>query len=155
MASQLPAYPSSGVARIQPFMCSARAGSASSASGVSHRPPSTWHSAAATPAAAFLAFWLPPPVMTRASLGHTGAALTADRGTLIVYLSDVAAGGGTRFPSLGLEVRPGKGWALYFADVDERGVVDSATLHAGLPVTTGVKLIATKWLRERVFGAPD
>lgn len=76
-------------------------------------------------------------------------------GTLIVYLSDVAAGGGTRFPTLGLEVRPGKGWALYFADIDDQGEVDRTTLHAGLPVTTGVKLIATKWLRERVFGTPD
>ena len=41
---------------------------------------------------------------------------------------------------------------LYFADVDERGVEDPSTLHAGVPVLAGVKYIATKWLRERRYG---
>jgi prolyl 4-hydroxylase len=73
--------------------------------------------------------------------------------TLIVYLADGVEGGGTAFPTLGLEVRPRAGSALFFSNVDEHGNIDPATLHAGLPVVSGVKLIATKWLRARVFGA--
>ncbi|MGS0759486.1 2OG-Fe(II) oxygenase, partial [Roseateles sp. GG27B] len=65
---------------------------------------------------------------------------------------EVAAGGGTRFPSLGFEVRPTQGAALYFASVDAQGLEDATTLHAGVPVIEGVKYIATKWLRERRYG---
>ncbi|MCU7374359.1 2OG-Fe(II) oxygenase [Paucibacter sp. O1-1] len=72
-------------------------------------------------------------------------------GTCILYLGEVEAGGGTRFPQLGFEVRPSRGAALYFADVDARGVEDPVTLHAGVPVLAGVKYIATKWLRERPY----
>jgi prolyl 4-hydroxylase len=72
--------------------------------------------------------------------------------TVILYLGDVERGGGTHLPKVGLDVRPRKGSALYFADVDADGRIDPATLHAGLPVVHGVKLIATKWLRERTFG---
>lgn len=73
-------------------------------------------------------------------------------GTCILYLSEVEDGGGTRFPSLGLEIRPRPGAVLYFADVDAQGVEDPSTLHAGVPVLAGVKYIATKWLRERRYG---
>lgn len=48
-------------------------------------------------------------------------------------------------------MRPSRGAALYFADVDARGVEDPVTLHAGVPVLAGVKYIATKWLRERPY----
>lgn len=72
-------------------------------------------------------------------------------GTCILYLAEVEAGGGTRFPQLGYEVRPQPGAALYFADVDEAGNEDARTLHAGLPVIAGSKYIATKWLRERAY----
>ncbi|MGM9515333.1 2OG-Fe(II) oxygenase [Roseateles sp. DB2] len=73
-------------------------------------------------------------------------------GTCILYLSEVEDGGGTRFPNLGLEIRPRPGAVLYFADVDAQGVEDPGTLHAGVPVLAGVKYIATKWLRERRYG---
>lgn len=72
-------------------------------------------------------------------------------GTCILYLDEVQAGGGTRFPSLGFEVRPSRGAALYFASVDGQGVEDPASLHAGMPVIEGVKYIATKWLRQRPY----
>jgi prolyl 4-hydroxylase len=73
--------------------------------------------------------------------------------TLIIYLAEPEEGGGTAFPTLGLELRPRAGSALYFSNVDEHGQIDPATLHAGLPVTSGVKLIATKWLRAEPFDA--
>lgn len=72
-------------------------------------------------------------------------------GTLVIYLCDVPLGGGTLFPSLGLEVRPRCGGAVYFANVDATGAIDPSTLHAGAPVHSGLKYIATKWLRERAW----
>lgn len=72
-------------------------------------------------------------------------------GTIITYLSDVEEGGATSFPDIGLEVQPRKGCAVFFANTDAHGVPDQKTLHAGEPVTRGVKYIATKWLRERPY----
>jgi prolyl 4-hydroxylase len=72
-------------------------------------------------------------------------------GTIITYLSDVEEGGATSFPNIGLEVQPRKGCAVFFANTDALGVPDQQTLHAGEPVTRGVKFIATKWLREREY----
>ena len=72
-------------------------------------------------------------------------------GTVIMYLSDVEEGGGTSMPNIDFEVRPRKGSALFFCNVDEYGEIDPMTLHAGVPVVKGVKYIATKWLREREF----
>lgn len=70
-------------------------------------------------------------------------------GTIITYLSDVESGGATLFPQLGLKIRPKKGSALFFANVTDTGTPDYATHHAGLPVLSGTKFIATKWLRAR------
>ncbi|MFA9219020.1 MAG: 2OG-Fe(II) oxygenase [Sphingomonadaceae bacterium] len=68
--------------------------------------------------------------------------------TFILYLSDVAQGGGTAFPSIGLEVFPKKGNALFFLNTDANHQPDQQTLHAGCPVVTGTKIIANKWLRQ-------
>lgn len=72
-------------------------------------------------------------------------------GTIIMYLSHVEQGGATSFPNLGLEVQPNKGGAVFFANTDNYGAPDRQTLHAGEPVIKGVKVIATKWLRERPY----
>ncbi|WP_410211805.1 2OG-Fe(II) oxygenase [Aquirhabdus sp.] len=72
--------------------------------------------------------------------------------SFILYLSDIAAGGGTRFPNIGLEFRPKKGAALLFANTDRHGKPHNNSLHAGMPVIEGTKYIATKWLRERQYG---
>lgn len=85
-----------------------------------------------------------------------GGALQLQRGgqrvgSLVIYLTEPEAGGGTRFPQVGLELRPRRGAAVYFANVDAQGRPDPASLHGGLPVLKGVKFIATKWLRERPF----
>jgi len=71
--------------------------------------------------------------------------------TIVIYLSDVEAGGGTSFPNLGLDVHPRKGGAVFFANLDPDGKPDGQTLHAGMPVVRGAKTIATKWLRERTY----
>lgn len=68
-------------------------------------------------------------------------------GTFLMYLSDVEAGGATAFPKLGFEVRPKAGMALYFADVLPDGEIDPNSLHSSVPVVSGTKYLATKWLR--------
>ncbi|TRW98993.1 2OG-Fe(II) oxygenase [Candidatus Methylobacter oryzae] len=72
-------------------------------------------------------------------------------GTFVVYLTDVEQGGSTIFPNLGVEVRPRKGAAVFFSDVDEQGKPNPETLHGGAPVITGTKIVATYWQRERQF----
>jgi prolyl 4-hydroxylase len=71
--------------------------------------------------------------------------------TLVMYLSDVEAGGGTTFPKVGLQLRPQKGCAVFFANTDPYGACDLRSLHAGDPVVSGVKFVATKWLRKEEF----
>lgn len=88
---------------------------------------------------------------------HPGSAKHLERGgqrlaTFVLYLSDVTAGGSTIFPTLGLEVLPRRGAGVFFADVDEWGHPDAATLHGGAPVLSGTKIIATYWQRERRYG---
>jgi prolyl 4-hydroxylase len=71
-------------------------------------------------------------------------------GTLIMYLQVPARGGATIFPDVGLEVAPVKGHALFFSY--DRPHESTGTLHGGAPVSDGEKWVATKWLREGLFG---
>jgi prolyl 4-hydroxylase len=74
--------------------------------------------------------------------------------TLVMYLNDVEAGGSTVFPTLGLDVLPRRGSAVYFAYTGAHGETDPRTLHGGSPVVAGEKWVATKWLRQRRYGGP-
>lgn len=71
--------------------------------------------------------------------------------TLVIYLNSPPSGGATAFPKLGLEVAPVKGNAVFFRYKQPDGTLDERTLHAGLPVESGEKWIATKWLREHPY----
>nr|XP_042903807.1 prolyl 4-hydroxylase subunit alpha-1-like [Parasteatoda tepidariorum] len=68
--------------------------------------------------------------------------------TWIFYLTDVAAGGSTVFPTLGVEVKPVKGSAAFWYNVYEDGTVDENTRHAACPVLAGSKWVANKWIHE-------
>jgi prolyl 4-hydroxylase len=67
--------------------------------------------------------------------------------TFLVYLDDEYDGGETAFPSVGLKVRGHGGDGLLFRNASTAGVPDARALHAGLPVTRGVKHLASRWIR--------
>lgn len=69
--------------------------------------------------------------------------------TVLVYLNEDYGGGSTRFDLVGVEFAGRTGDALIFRNVDEGGRADPATRHAGLPVTSGAKWLASRWVRRR------
>jgi len=75
--------------------------------------------------------------------------------TLLVYLSDDYRGGETLFLRTGLAFKGRKGDALLFRNALPDGRADQASQHAGLPVTRGQKLIASRWIRARPFSFPS
>ena len=83
-----------------------------------------------------------------------GTARIVERGgqrvaTLVIYLQQPEAGGGTTFPDIGLEVAPRRGNAVFFSYAQPSPA--TRTLHSGAPVLAGEKWVATKWLRESEF----
>jgi len=69
--------------------------------------------------------------------------------TVIAYLNQVAEGGATGFPRLGLRVAPRLGSAIAWRNCDAAGGLAPDSLHSGEPVVRGEKWIATLWLRMR------
>lgn len=70
--------------------------------------------------------------------------------TSLVRLNDGFQGGATAFPRLDVKWDQGViGDAFSFDNVDEAGEPDKRTLHSGEPVTAGMKILASLWLRER------
>ncbi|WP_294063205.1 2OG-Fe(II) oxygenase [Sphingomonas sp.] len=73
--------------------------------------------------------------------------------TAILYLNANFTGGETEFPLLGIKVAPGAGDLLVFDNVDAQGAPEPLSRHAGLPVISGTKWIATRWIRARPTSA--
>ncbi len=69
--------------------------------------------------------------------------------TALIYLNADYDGGATAFPRLDWSFRGNPGDVLIFRSVGDDGRPDPRAVHAGLPVTTGEKLIASRWMRER------
>jgi prolyl 4-hydroxylase len=69
--------------------------------------------------------------------------------TAMAYLNDVDEGGITEFPHLGVRVTPERGLLLVWNNATTEGEINTATLHAALPVEKGVKYVITKWFRTR------
>lgn len=87
---------------------------------------------------------------------HAGSAAHTERGgqriaTMILYLNNVLSGGETDFPDAGVTVRARQGFGCYFSSVDDDGLADDRSLHAGRPVLDGEKWIATKWYRRNPY----
>ncbi len=74
--------------------------------------------------------------------------------TMIVWLNADFEGGETHFPTPGLSLRGRTGDAILFRNAGPDGRRDPDAAHAGLPVTSGEKLIASRWIRERAFELP-
>jgi 2OG-Fe(II) oxygenase superfamily/Peptidase C39 family len=66
--------------------------------------------------------------------------------TMLVYLNDDFEGGETWFSELGRRVKPKKGRALIFTNIDEQGDQLFYSAHAGLPVSKGVKYAVNVWV---------
>ncbi|MBI1212243.1 MAG: hypothetical protein GC190_12325 [Alphaproteobacteria bacterium] len=71
--------------------------------------------------------------------------------TLLVYLNADYEGGETEFLSNRLKVKGNVGDAVLFYNVDAAGNPDLSSRHAGLPVRSGTKWLASKWFRERPY----
>lgn len=73
--------------------------------------------------------------------------------TAILYLNDDYSGGETGFPRLNLKVKAHKGDVLLFRNAQPDGRREQDSEHAGMPVLSGVKYIATRWIRTNAYTA--
>lgn len=81
------------------------------------------------------------------------ASLTGNRTwTFMVYLNEGMEGGATQFCNIGKEFCPKKGQAVIWNNLHPDGTPNPDTLHHGMPVTSGHKIVITKWFRERGSG---
>lgn len=67
--------------------------------------------------------------------------------TFLVYLDDDYEGGETAFPKVGITFRGQSGDGLLFRNASADGTPDPRAIHAGRPVTRGVKHVASRWIR--------
>ncbi|HEY0028150.1 MAG TPA: 2OG-Fe(II) oxygenase [Allosphingosinicella sp.] len=71
--------------------------------------------------------------------------------TMLVWLNEDYEGGETWFTEPKLALKGVVGDAVLFRNAGADGRRDPLSAHAGLPVTAGEKLIASKWIRQRAF----
>jgi prolyl 4-hydroxylase len=69
--------------------------------------------------------------------------------TAVIYLNDGYQGGETAFTELGLTMRGKRGDLLIWRNLADDGELDREMRHAGLPVTSGEKFIASRWILQR------
>jgi prolyl 4-hydroxylase len=69
--------------------------------------------------------------------------------TALVYLNTGYEGGETAFMKTELRIKGRKGDGIVFRSTLADGRPDQMAEHAGLPVTSGVKYLASRWIRER------
>ena len=73
-------------------------------------------------------------------------------GTLLVYLNDEFTDGETHFPEYGdLKLKADPGSGIFFKPLGNDGKCHPKALHAGLPVSSGVKYVCNAWVREENF----
>lgn len=69
--------------------------------------------------------------------------------TFQIFLNDVENGGETAFPHLSAEIKPKRGTALIWNNLDSSGTPNYLTLHEEKLVTKESKAIITKWFRDK------
>lgn len=72
--------------------------------------------------------------------------------TFMIYLQDTPKGGGTKFVDLRHTFYPKAGQAVIWNNLDENGFPNPHTIHHGMPVEEGEKIIITKWFRAKGEG---
>ncbi|RDD40076.1 Prolyl 4-hydroxylase subunit alpha-2 [Trichoplax sp. H2] len=68
--------------------------------------------------------------------------------TVLIYLSNVEAGGATVFPKAGVRVEPRQGSAAFWYNMHRNGEGNKLSVHAACPVLIGSKWAANLWFRE-------
>ena len=68
--------------------------------------------------------------------------------TFMIYLNGVEEGGETNFPKLNLKIQPIRGMALIWNNLINDENVNPYSLHQGMPILKGQKIIITKWFRK-------
>lgn len=71
--------------------------------------------------------------------------------TALLFLNDDYSGGETHFTESDMKIRGKQGDILIFSNLGTDGDIDRAARHAGLPVASGVKWLASKWFRTKKF----
>lgn len=69
----------------------------------------------------------------------------------ILYLNDDFEGGETDFPKLEITVKPKCGSVFTWRNIAVDGSLKEDSLHAGLPVTKGIKYILIIWIHQKAF----
>jgi prolyl 4-hydroxylase len=73
------------------------------------------------------------------------------RFTALIWLNGEFEGGETHFPDVKVTVRGDVGDMLVFGNVTADGHPDERMRHAGLPVASGVKWLASRWIRSTPY----
>jgi len=74
--------------------------------------------------------------------------VTVREQTALIWLNEQFEGGETDFPMIKVRVRGSVGDMLVFRNVTDKGEIDQRMIHAGLPVTEGVKWMASRWIQS-------
>ncbi|MFZ4540450.1 MAG: prolyl hydroxylase family protein [Rickettsiales bacterium] len=72
--------------------------------------------------------------------------------TFMVYLNEPLKGGATWFTELDITLTPKLGQAVVWNNLLPNGKTNPRTIHCGMPVEEGSKVIITKWFRELGHG---
>jgi prolyl 4-hydroxylase len=70
--------------------------------------------------------------------------------TALTYLNDDYEGGDTRFVRTGLTIKGRTGDVLVFRNGSDANF-DPLSEHSGMPVDSGTKYLASRWIRERAY----
>ena len=71
--------------------------------------------------------------------------------TIIFYLNDVEDGGETYFKNIDTYIKPQKGDCVIFKSLLSNGQLLTNSLHQGMPVKKGNKIICNKWIHIHKF----
>jgi len=81
-------------------------------------------------------------------MDHRDALMGHRTFTVMIYLNDVEAGGGTHFSEANSTIKPRTGLAVIWSNLDDNGSPRSQSARNTLPVAQGYQTVITKWFRS-------